>query len=123
MTEKNLKPLFERLAKSKFRSSFKLGPKELAYLNEKGAALIRDHAHEFVTKRLAPAALPNDGKQTPMRNHPVFIAQHATATCCRKCLFKWHGIEKGRQLTESEIDYIVSVIMRWISLQYLSPYT
>jgi len=117
MTEKNLKQLFERLSKSKFRSSFELGPKELACLNEKGAARIRDHAREFVTKRLAPATLPNDGKQTPMRNHPVFIAQHATATCCRKCLFKWHGIDvKGGELTETEIDYIVSVIMHWISL-------
>ncbi len=25
----------------------------------------------------------NDGKQTPFRGHPVFTAQHATATCCR----------------------------------------
>ena len=116
MNERNIQQLFDRLSKSKFRSKFVLGPKELAYLNEKGTARIRDHAYEFVTKRLAPAALPNDGKQTPMRNHPVFIAQHATGTCCRKCLFKWHGIEKARELTESEIDYIVSVIMHWISL-------
>lgn len=49
-----------------------------------------------------------------MKGHPVFIAQHATATCCRECLSKWHFIEKTHILSESECDYIVSVIMEWI---------
>ena len=65
-------------------------------------------------KRLAGAIIPNDGKQTPMKGHPVFIAQHATATCCRDCLYKWHKIEKNKELLEEEIDYIVQVIMIWI---------
>lgn len=49
-----------------------------------------------------------------MKGHPVFIAQHATATCCRSCLEKWHHIEKGKKLNEYEIKYIVRVIMTWI---------
>jgi hypothetical protein len=48
---------------------------------------------------------------------PVFIAQHATATCCRGCISKWHGIEKGRALNEEEIDYIIGLIMVWIDGQ------
>ena len=48
------------------------------------------------------------------KGHPVFLAQHATATCCRGCLEKWHGIEKGRELTASEQQYVVNIIMRWI---------
>ena len=43
-----------------------------------------------IIKRIAPKEPLNDGKQTPMKGHPVFIAQHATATCCRECTRKWH---------------------------------
>ena len=72
------------------------------------------HAFDFIQRRLAPAEIVNDGKQTPMRGHPVFIAQHATATCCRNCLFKWHGIKIGKTLESYEIAYIVNLIMFWI---------
>ena len=116
----NLEQLFERLARSKFRSRFKLGPKEARYLADKGFDAIEQHARDFVIERLAPAKPKNDGKQTPMRNHPVFIAQHATATCCRGCLEKWHHIEKGKALTTQQIDYITAVIDRWLRLQ--SPF-
>jgi hypothetical protein len=110
----NLKQLFSRLAKSKFRSGFKLREKELLYLQNKGFAVIEQHARDFVKQRLVPALPENDGRQTPMRNHPVFIAQHATGTCCRKCTEKWHGIKMGQELTEKQVDYIVSVIMYWL---------
>jgi hypothetical protein len=110
----NLTQLFSRLAKSKFRSGFKLREKERLYLQSKGFAVIEQHTRDFVKQRLAPAFPDNDGKQTPMRNHPVFIAQHATGTCCRKCLKKWHGIKMGEELAEKQVDYIVSVIMYWL---------
>ena len=110
----NLEQLFANLAKSKFRSRFRLGTKEIQYLQAKGFSVIEQHARDFITERLCPALPKNDGKQTPMRNHPVFIAQHATATCCRKCLEKWHGIKREKKLTNEQSDYIVSVIMYWI---------
>ena len=107
-----------RLSKSKFRSRFHLSEGDRKYIREKGMDTIRRHAAEIVQRRLAPAEPKNDGSQTPMRGapngHPVFIAQHATATCCRECLFKWHGIPKGRQLTDKEQGYIVDVLMKWI---------
>ena len=107
--------LFQRLAQSKFRSSFSLKANDRAYVREKGLDTIRSHACDFIRKRLAPAEPANDGKQTPMRGHPVFAAQHATATCCRSCLEKWHRIPKGRELTEAEQAYLVDeVIMKWI---------
>jgi len=106
--------LFERLSHSAFRSRFHLKVKERAYIEEKGMETIRSHAQDFVRKRLAPAVIPNDGHQTPMRGHPVFIAQHATATCCRSCLFKWHGIPQNTELTEEQQAYAVGVIMEWI---------
>ena len=117
-----MKPLdgvFERLKESKFRSRFRLGDKELAYLAEKGTDALAAHARDIVTKRLAPAAPANDGKQTPMRGHPVFIAQHATATCCRSCLAKWHGIAAGREMDAGEQAHAVAAILRWIEAQPL----
>lgn len=103
-----------KLSKSKFRSSFHLRKCMKEYINEKGLETIEKHAYDFINKRLKPASIPNDGKQTPMKGHPVFIAQHATATCCRGCLEKWHHIPKNIELTNEEIDYIVKIIMKWI---------
>lgn len=111
---RNPDELWAALSKSPFRSRFHLQGKELDYLQSKGLPAILDHAADFVTRRLAPAHLPNDGKQTPFRGHPVFVAQHATACCCRGCLEKWHRLPKGRALTEAEQAYIVRVLERWL---------
>lgn len=110
--------LFARLAASDFRRKFHLKPADIAYIQDKGMETLRQHAAEFVARRLAPAVIPNDGKQTPMRGHPVFIAQHATACCCRGCFAKWHHIPAGRALTEQEQAYAVSVLMAWIDREY-----
>ena len=79
--------LFERLGNSRFRSSFHLKQKDIHYINSKGMDTIREHARDFIAKREAPAVIPNDGKQTPMKGHPVFVAQQ---------------------------EYLVDVIMTWI---------
>ena len=106
----------DKLSKSKFRSSFYLNKKMKLYVSLKGLSLVREHAYEIINKRLKPAIILNDGKQTPMQQvHPVFIAQHACACCCRNCLFKWHKIPKVKELTDEEVNYIVELIMRWIS--------
>ena len=104
----------DSLSKSKFRSSFKLKDKDKKYVLENGIDKIIEHAYDIVNKRLVSKVILNDGKQTPMKGHPVFIAQHATGTCCRTCLYKWHNIDKNRNLTSNEINYIVSVIIMWI---------
>lgn len=109
--------LFERLSKSHFRSRFHLSAKDKAYIEQKGMAVIRHHAADFVAHRLAPAVISNDGRQTPMRGHPVFIAQHATGCCCRGCFSKWHHIPAGRPLTATEQHYAVAVLMAWIKRQ------
>ena len=103
-----------KLQNSKFRSSFHLSEKDKLYIQNKGLDTIKSHAYDFINKRIAPKNILNDGKQTPMRGHPVFIAEHATATCCRKCLFKWYHISPNRELTNNEIDFIVELIMSWI---------
>lgn len=113
----DLTDLFARLAKSDFRSRFHLTKKDKEYISQKGLPTIRRHAEDFIAKRLAPAVIPNDGKQTPMRGHPVFLAQHATGCCCRGCFYKWHHIPAGRELTKEEQQYAVAVLMAWIETQ------
>ena len=91
-----------------------MGGKDAAYLSDKGLETVLEHARGFVEQRLAPARPANDGRQTPMRGHPVFVAQHATATCCRGCLARWHGIPAGRALSAAEQAHVVAVVGRWL---------
>lgn len=109
--------ILERLSKSTFRVRFKLRDKEKQYIEQKGLDRIKSHAEDFIRDRVSPSIIPNDGKQTPMKGHPVFIAQHATATCCRGCINKWHKIPKDVELTQEQQDYIVGLIMEWIKRQ------
>jgi hypothetical protein len=110
---------FHLLAGSRFRQKFRLQGRELAYLQTWGLPRVISQARDLISQRVAPAEPKNDGRQTPWRNHPVFVAQHATATCCRGCLEKTHGIAKGRALSEEEITYVMRVLERWLS-QFLA---
>jgi hypothetical protein len=108
---RDLDEIFDALARSAFRRRQQLSAKDANYLREKTVML---HARDFVAQRLAPAQPRNDGKQTPMRGHPVFVAQHATACCCRGCLAKWHGIRQGHALSEQEQAHVLAALERWL---------
>lgn len=116
-SSKKVDSALELLKRSFFRSKFKLTGQDRQYIQDKGIETIKDHAFDFINSRIASQFPKNDGKQTPMKGHPVFIAQHATATCCRGCLQKWHRIQKGRALSDNEAGFIVSLIMGWIEKQ------
>lgn len=111
MIDKNI--VLDKLAKSTFRTSFKLKEKDKKYVNEKGMDTIRKHAYDFVNRNIR-VKLEKDGKQTPTHGHPIFIGEHATATCCRKCVYKWYGIRENRELTNEEVDYFVDILMEWV---------
>ena len=113
----DLDEVFRRLALSPFRRRFRLQGRELAYLQTWGVPHVTKQADDLIRKRLAPADPRNDGRQTPWRNHPVFVAQHATATCCRGCLEKTHGIAKGHALEADEIRHVLAAIERWLMSQ------
>ena len=112
--QRDLDALFEAFQKDPFRRKFRLSGRELAYVQTWGIDAVMKHGRDFIDKRIAPAFPPNDGRQTPWRNHPIFVAQHATATCCRGCLEKWHSIGKGQALTGEQIDYVLGVLRRWL---------
>lgn len=114
VTARKVELALERLSRSAFRSRFDICAKDRAYAVRRGRDTVAEHTRDFIEKRLAPAFIPNDGKQTPMRGHPTFTAQHATATCCRSCLEKWHGIGKGRVLSAEETDFVCALIGEWI---------
>jgi hypothetical protein len=116
---RDFESVFHALSKSAFRRRFHLGTQERVYLDAKGLPTILDHAHGFINTRLAPSQPPDDGRQTPLRGHPVFIAQHATATCCRSCLAKWHGIPAGHALDEQERKYVMAVLEHWLKSESL----
>lgn len=111
--------LLIKLSKSKFRSSFHLNSKMKEYVSLKGLDKIKMDGYEIINSRIKPMNPKNDGKQTPMKQvHPIFIAQHACACCCRGCLEKWHGISKNKNLSTSEVDYIVNLLIEWIKKEY-----
>jgi hypothetical protein len=118
---RDLDDLFAALARSRFRARFALRGRDKDYLRDKGLAVVMEHAARFVDERLAPAHPRNDGKQTPWKGHPVFVAQHATATCCRGCLAKWHDIPAERELTAEERRHVVAAIRRWLIGQNSPP--
>ena len=103
------------LEKSKFRSSFHLRKYMKEYINVKGIDTIEQHCEDFINKNLKIYNKEKDGHQTPTKNHPVFIAQHATATCCRGCIEKWYHIPKEKELDDREIKRIKAIIMSWIN--------
>ena len=105
---------FAKLARSKFRSRFKLAADDLAYIDRVGLETIRRHAEDFVREKLGPAEPRNDGKQTPMRGHPVFKAQHACACCCRDCLAKWWKVPRGVAIPAERQQGIVDYLIAWI---------
>lgn len=110
-----IREALDRLQTSQFRARFHLSAKDRDYIDRKGMDVIRQHTEDFVRTRLAPAVIPNDGKQTPMRGHPVFVAQHACACCCRGCLEKWYHIPKDIELSQAQQDGVVRILMAWIA--------
>lgn len=109
-----IREALDRLQQSSFRAKFHLSAKDIDYIESKGLHTIQKHAEDFVRTRLAPSNIPNDGKQTPMRGHPIFVAQHACACCCRGCLEKWYHIPEGIELSQVQQDGIVRLLMAWV---------
>jgi ASC-1-like (ASCH) protein len=58
-----------------------------------------------------------DGYQTPYKGNIIYYAQHATGSCCRKCIHYWHGIPEGRALNDEEIDYLVLLVMKYVRVR------
>jgi predicted Fe-S protein YdhL (DUF1289 family) len=119
---RELDEVFSALARSGFRRRFRLNTPDRAYLKAQGLKMVLEHGRRFVEQRLAPAEPMNDGRQTPYRGHPIFVAQHATATCCRGCLEKWHRIPQGHALSADEQSHVLAALERWLRAQNVTRF-
>ena len=115
----NIDDRLDALGRHPFRARFRLRGRERAIVQLRGMHAVRGHAADLFAKRVAPARPRKDGTQTPYRGHPVFVAQHATATCCRTCLERWHEIPQGAALDVDQQAYAVDVICRWIERELM----
>jgi len=84
------------------------------YARRKGKLGLRAAAEHRIRASVAPAQPAFDGRQTGKSGNPLFYGQHATATCCRKCIDYWHGVEQGRPLTEAEIQYFTALLNMFV---------
>lgn len=76
---------------------------------------LRIHAKKVLKSKIGSSHNVWDGRQTPMTgNEIVNYAQHATATCCRKCLEYWHNIKKEQDLTEEQLEFCTDLVMLYI---------
>jgi len=93
-----------------------LDEKAVKYARRDGLKQLRDDSESRVRKSLGPEAsrIFRDGTQTPKTGKALFYAQHATATCCRKCVEYWHGIPRDRALSDEEIGYLAALVFRYI---------
>jgi hypothetical protein len=80
----------------------------------KGLAGLRKAVPHRIRISIAAAQPIFDGRQTPRHGNVIFYAQHATASCCRKCVEEWHGIPQGRPLTDNEVAYLSALALRYI---------
>jgi len=89
--------------------------KALNYAIRKGRIALLAAAEKRVRQAIGPAQPAFDGRQTSMSGNPLHYAQHATATCCRKCVEYWHGIPQGNELSEEQIAYCAGLVQRFIA--------
>ena len=76
---------------------------------------LRDHAKSILKSKIGNPQNAWDSRQTPMNGGEIVnYAQHATATCCRKCLEYWHNINTTEKLTEDQLDFCVDLVMLYI---------
>jgi len=118
--ERNINYVFESLKHEHFRHYMwhvEIDQHAINYARRKGKVGIRTTAEEKIRKYIATPNPPYDGRQTSREGagNPICYAQHATATCCRKCAEYWHGIPQDRAFTEQEITYFTELIVRYIN--------
>jgi len=87
----------------------------LNYAIRKGRIALLAAAEKRVRQAIGPAQPAFDGRQTSMKGNPLHYAQHATATCCRKCVEYWHGIPQGKELTEEQIAYCAGLVRKFVT--------
>ena len=88
--------------------------KAIEHARKKGLAAIIEHVPKRIIQSIGKATPFRDGTQTPFTGKAEYYAQHATATCCRKCVEEWHGIPRGQALSEEELRYLSNLAVLYL---------
>lgn len=91
--------------------------KAINHAKRKGREGLRVAAEQRLEKSVGPSRseIFRDGTQTKLHGNILHYAQHATATCCRKCIEAWHGIPREQPLTSTEMGYMVELVMLYVN--------
>ena len=91
------------------------------YMEKKAAKLTIDEMRSKVIKILSNkinkkrSEIFRDSTQTPKGKDIIYLAQHATGTCCRRCIEEWYGINKEEIMNEEQINFLTEIIMTYIN--------
>jgi hypothetical protein len=111
--------VFEMLQIEMIRHHFfhlRMEQRAINYARRKGKKGLAEAVLKLIRNSVGDAEPFRDGRQTPKGGaNPIHYAQHATASCCRRCIEEWHAIPMGRALTEEEIRYLTELAVRYLS--------
>jgi hypothetical protein len=86
---------------------------EINYTRRKGTQGLAARAEQVLRRNVFGVTGFLNDIQTPYSG-AIPAAQHATATCCRKCIEYWHGIPRDAKPTEKQIKYLRDWIMKYL---------
>jgi hypothetical protein len=113
---KDAKFIFDSLKKELFRHviwHMKINQTALKKASEKNDDELRIHVKSILQKRLINPF--QDGRQTPVNGNEITnYAQHATATCCRKCIEVWHDIPEDATISNEQMDFFTDLALLFI---------
>lgn len=94
----------------------KINPKAILRAKKRGLKAIRERAKQIVSKKIGhPPVSRWDYRNCPQEGTEVIeYGRHATATCCRPCLERWHNIPQNAFLTEEQIKYCVDLVELYV---------
>ena len=108
---------FASLRHEKIRSHYWLKPfdeKALERARRKGLQGVMEAIGPRLRSSIRRKANGFDGRQTKLEGFVICYAQHATATCCRKCLSYWHDLPADRDLEPVELAYCETLVSAYL---------
>lgn len=112
--------LFDQQRKELIREHYWVAPMDRWAYNQAhrlGRLGLHARTGELVRTRIGSAEHPRERRQTTWHKDVVAYGQHATATCCRRCVEYWHGIERGRPLTDAEVRRLTALVTIFLDLR------
>ena len=108
---------FEELRRELIRHHFfhvDIDEKARNHARRKGRRALREDAYSRLLRYVGREPDAYDGRQTPFEGNVIYYAQHATASCCRKCIEYWHGFPAEGELTTVQLEYLYQLVDRFI---------